>query len=78
MMPSAITDFRIGLEKRLPHAQVQARPISDDWTIDIEGHGRHATVEWSQETGFVIEGHEVRNVDIALSETARCFEASRA
>ena len=79
MMPSAITDFRIGLEKRMPHAQVLAvsEAHGDDWTIDIDVRGRHATIEWSQETGFVIAGHGVRNVDIALTETARQFEASR-
>jgi hypothetical protein len=74
MQPSAITDFRLGLEIRLPRAeQAIQRPLTANgtWSFDIEHDTRHVHVSWCPVAGFLVGRHGVheRNVDQALKAT---------
>lgn len=78
MQPSAITDFRLGLERRLPQASLDARtPQAAEWSGTIAIGDRRHVVSWSQTDGFVIAGRRIRNVDTALDAVASLFAPLR-
>lgn len=74
MSHSAITDFRLGLERRLPRAEISAAvDPSQTWSCLISYGSRHYLVAWSDGSGFEIAGHRIRNVDAAISAVAKLF-----